>query len=277
MNRVLNTCRKCGWLWFSQKGNQTSKCPHCLTTLWLRDRKTRITTGVQGGNAIKVIGIRESNPCATLQQVGDEVGITKERVRQILVSSSLPTRHYTVPKLFSCLNCGKPTYNKKYCRKQCWYEYTHPLLTCDTCGTLFRRGQSQIISRANRPVYKGGIFCSRKCIGKYEYNQVSNQVTKLRQQGFIYNDIAKALNIPLGSLSFIVKKTNTRMPRRERQSLKSLKSPRYAKQHIRARWLKHLNFTDSAIIEMIHCSASTISRALHTESHVALVVKEEKE
>jgi len=39
----------------------------------------------------KVIKIRRENPRATLQQIGDEVGISRERVRQILIRAKLPT------------------------------------------------------------------------------------------------------------------------------------------------------------------------------------------
>lgn len=42
----------------------------------------------------KVIKIRKENPCATLQQIGDEVGVSRERVRQILSRAKLPTARY---------------------------------------------------------------------------------------------------------------------------------------------------------------------------------------
>ena len=40
-----------------------------------------------------VIKERAANPYATLKQIADKYGVTKERVRQILASENLPTRH----------------------------------------------------------------------------------------------------------------------------------------------------------------------------------------
>jgi predicted amidophosphoribosyltransferase len=42
----------------------------------------------------KVIKIKKENPYVTLQEIGDEVGISRERVRQILSRSKLPTSYY---------------------------------------------------------------------------------------------------------------------------------------------------------------------------------------
>jgi len=98
---------------------------------------------------------------------------------------------------------------------------------------------------------------------KYDYNLPPNQALELRQQGLTVNDIAKELKIPMASLYHILNKANVSLSLSPFSTHRG-KFSRYSKQRIRARWLKYLNFTDSEIIEMIHCSASTISRALHT-------------
>ena len=51
----------------------------------------------------KVIELRKSMPCASNQTIADKVGVSRERVRQILKSSGLPTRKYYA----TCSECGK--------------------------------------------------------------------------------------------------------------------------------------------------------------------------
>ena len=53
-----------------------------------------------GENRLKVASLRNNHPEWTLQQIADEVGISRERVRQLLVKLGLPTKScllYTSP------------------------------------------------------------------------------------------------------------------------------------------------------------------------------------
>ena len=45
-----------------------------------------------GENRIKVASLRNNHPEWTLQQIADEVGISRERVRQLLIKLGLPTK-----------------------------------------------------------------------------------------------------------------------------------------------------------------------------------------
>jgi len=47
--------------------------------------------------AKKVIQIRREDPCLTLQEIGDKVHVSRERVRQILEKAKLKTRGVYVP------------------------------------------------------------------------------------------------------------------------------------------------------------------------------------
>jgi hypothetical protein len=47
-----------------------------------------------------VIQTRKSYPCATLQFITEKVGVTRDRVRKILASENLPTRHW-IAKVFT--------------------------------------------------------------------------------------------------------------------------------------------------------------------------------
>ncbi len=128
------------------------------------------------GVAKSVIEIRKVNPCALLKDIGDKVGVTRERVRQILKRANLPTRHYIIKR--HCAKCGVPVAGGvKYCAK-CHHELHHVKLICDTCGIMFERKLSHILaypSRMNKRnstlnMKQVGIFCTKKCFGKWAGN-----------------------------------------------------------------------------------------------------------
>jgi predicted amidophosphoribosyltransferase len=58
----------------------STRCQHCANNFQISNSSSK-----------RVIKIRDENPRATLQQIGDEVGISRERVRQILIRAKLPT------------------------------------------------------------------------------------------------------------------------------------------------------------------------------------------
>ena len=62
---------------------------------WRNPRRqgTYDRVGRVGLNRGRVATLRKDHPDWTLQKIADGVGITKERVRQLLVLQGLPTRH----------------------------------------------------------------------------------------------------------------------------------------------------------------------------------------
>ncbi len=116
----------------------------------------------------QVKAIRTANPCAVLQKIGDKVGLSRERVRQILKSEGLQTIHYK--QTYVCLNCQKEflpacySASKKWCSRNCKHEYTHPLVECDNCHELFRRVRGQLCQPTMKHTH---YFCSKFCHGKY--------------------------------------------------------------------------------------------------------------
>ena len=118
--------------------------------------------------AERVAKIRQKNPCATLEEVGQRVGVTRERVRQLLKAQGLPTMSYRPSRLFECLNCGAsfpnrqgPKYQPKYCSRSCAHEHRVITLACLQCGSLFKRRETYILPRSR---YKNpGMFCSTDC------------------------------------------------------------------------------------------------------------------
>ena len=118
----------------------------------------------------------------TLQGIGNEFGVTRERVRQVLMGCGIDCR--TFPETnrvynrteVECEQCGKAfevaahqvkKQKRYFCGKRCRYEYMHPTFVCDRCGKQFRRVRSQMsvkIGGSRRdPRYKGGKYCSEEC------------------------------------------------------------------------------------------------------------------
>ena len=76
---------------------------------------------------------RLKNPCATLQQIGNDIGITRERVRQILSEEGLNTSAWK--QTYYCLNCDKEiATGRKFCSKRCDSDYTRIQIECPVCG-----------------------------------------------------------------------------------------------------------------------------------------------
>lgn len=118
------------------------------------------------GARSKVVEMRKSNPCASLGQIGRKLGITRERVRQILTSEKLPTRHITLH--YVCNQCGKVMTKgqKIFCSIECFRAFHHITLICDECGKPFSRLMSDAVNQfkqGNKENKK--LFCSKKCQG----------------------------------------------------------------------------------------------------------------
>jgi len=86
----------------------------------------------------------------TLQGIGDEFGVTRERVRQVLMGCGIDCRAFPeTNRVYNrteveCEQCGKAfdvaahqvkKQKRYFCGKRCRYEYMHPTFTCDRCGS----------------------------------------------------------------------------------------------------------------------------------------------
>lgn len=88
----------------------------------------------------RIIDYRFANPKATLQQIGDAHGISRERVRQILKSAGAPTRS---------------TFSKRIS------------VECANCEAVITRAHSVLERHLKDPRYKGRYFCNNFCKGQY--------------------------------------------------------------------------------------------------------------
>lgn len=168
--RNICKCDKCGHVWIPRKSKIPRACPSCSSILWNRPRK-RCTWHKRGPNAERVIEAVSANPCIYNAKVGQTLGISRERVRQIRERAGLPKRPSSQSRVY-CLNCGNETVNQFYCCRVCEHEYTHPLVECHNCGILFRRLSYHLIQ--GYPYFFHNKSCRAKFyLGKKALDMVS--------------------------------------------------------------------------------------------------------
>ena len=130
----------------------------------------------------EIIWLRSTHPDWTLEQIGNEVGRTRERVRQVLLSENMEARSAKaayarqpihLKKGKPCKRCGTPVpyvaykqgghYNI-FCSKACAAQQ-HVELTCGYCEKVYELTTSQARSRNKRVTtgrYKA-TYCSHSC------------------------------------------------------------------------------------------------------------------
>lgn len=106
-------------------------------------------------------------PYATLQEIGNDFRVTRERIRQILASLHLPTRHIALrwQRMKPCLNCGELTLNK-FCSHECLNAHYRTMVVCGVCGKEFPQRIKDRDYRKNHRGYQH-TFCSNQCQGKW--------------------------------------------------------------------------------------------------------------
>lgn len=122
---------------------------------------------------IKVL--RHRYPYMTLTAIGERVGLTRERVRQVLGSAGLPT-----------IGVKPPVYAD---------------IPCSYCGAIVHRQISDIQYGLRRGDL-GRVFCNRVCLGKAprrtrESKFDGHWAYDLHQQGKTYAEIGRLLGCSL--------------------------------------------------------------------------------
>src|SRR3990172_9260367 len=132
--------------------------------------------------SLEALRLNQSNPSWTLVHIGQEMGLTRERGRQLLASEGIHIRHkkgHHSPR-YTCPKCGgQKSEGGKLCRR-CSYKQRFPVYPrlhseciCRWCGRQFPHKV-----RKTSP----GTFCSKRCQGlrlgkyvkhfKYDYEMV---------------------------------------------------------------------------------------------------------
>ena len=123
------------------------------------------TVAVRRANILRM---RRSNPCVTLQVIGDEFGVTRERVRQILLEEGKPTVAYR--QTYLCTQCGKDVgvVPKLFCSPKCRHEYGHIKIACTYCGQLKEYNVKQLVWYIKHGRHGTDFFfCSKRCQGRW--------------------------------------------------------------------------------------------------------------
>lgn len=112
------------------------------------------------GKRQQVVELRQKNPCMTSTWIADKVGLSRERVRQILKSEGLMTKR--PPRL--CPQCGKTVRSRRqvYCSWKCRRKDTYIKAACDYCGKLKEVRASYIVSQQGIRGYNN-FYCGLSC------------------------------------------------------------------------------------------------------------------
>ena len=121
-----------------------------------------ITTHQNRGTRLEIIEYRTKYPEMTLLEIGNIVGVSRERVRQILSSEQLQTKSLKrqPPIIPDCKTCGNkvPTAKRIYCSEEC-RRPVKQILKCDYCKKEMIFAPSLYNAR-NRAIK---VHCSREC------------------------------------------------------------------------------------------------------------------
>ena len=155
------------------------------------------------------IKLREKSPCMTLQAIGDKCGVSKERVRQILQSEGMETKHLDTKTKYYCSRCGKRikgTSTRKDGTKvprqlcqNCYDEWHHTKVTCSVCGKEFEMRTGVLMTRLRRSKSKQ-IICSSACRGKAKckYDHLFSPMARDNANGMSVRSSFIKYGIPLG-------------------------------------------------------------------------------
>jgi len=118
-----------------------------------------------------IIALRQANGLLTLKEIGDRVGVTHERVRQILKRAGLPTRGIN-PNAVFCAKCQRKLMRRpkdSLCRPCHMKALGRPAtLPCGTCGKDIPMTPARWSNhkRYLKLGFPGNVYCDRTCRNK---------------------------------------------------------------------------------------------------------------
>ena len=111
---------------------------------------------------VKVERLRLGNPLLPAVDIARQVGVSRERVRQLLVRLGLPTRIKPEPVQW-CRVCEKPIRKvQSFCSMECWSTFHRIKVICYGCGITFSLRKSVYRARSRRNV-SARFWHSRAC------------------------------------------------------------------------------------------------------------------
>lgn len=166
--------------------------------------KTNVTHILSGYDTRqKVRELRSTNLCMNMSEIARKVGISRQRVYQILRKEGLPTKHYPKIIQYECAVCGIISAHK-FCSDKCKKKWQQIPVICTRCGKLFIRNRHQFLT--NYPHFNNTLFCSRDCSSKwwaehYGFKAYPDHISKKHIRKHNWDDIWKMhLETGYGSL-----------------------------------------------------------------------------
>ncbi len=136
----------------------------------------------------KVLEILEENPALPYSIIGNEVGVTRERVRQIAQRNGYPPRN-GILKQKICPVCGSAFYTRNiYCSPVCGCRARQKrvVVSCHQCGKPIERTPGTMRSKS------GKYFCNRVCFGKWTGK---NHSTEMKDRKPIMGDFEHQIGL----------------------------------------------------------------------------------
>jgi len=114
-------------------------------------------------------------PITSLTETGQRIGVTRERVRQLVRKHRIPTYLRGERGRGFCSWCKRPgIYSLSgFCARCLAWSY-RVILTCDDCGAYFTRCRGLIAGRQRQSRYKGHNYCSPFCAHKHGFDTSPN-------------------------------------------------------------------------------------------------------
>jgi len=128
-----------------------------------------------------ILQLRRDNPTMTLEAIGQQVGLTRERIRQILKKNHVPTRATSKFPQRKCANCQKPLVDthghrmyvrssspaKSYCNTQCRQAKLYDYYSCDYCGKLVWKRKKEY---KHLKTLSQTFHCSHRCSHLHQWS-----------------------------------------------------------------------------------------------------------
>ena len=112
---------------------------------------------------------RQENRYATLREIGEKFGVTRQYVHKVLKKQNIPTLRLKKERFSICKICDLRIDGSlaKVHQGKCHGEYYYKIVRCDNCFAKWHMKRSVLISKIKRKDRHG--YCSRSCYIKHRF------------------------------------------------------------------------------------------------------------